>query len=111
MNYDYSKRDYLLPEGCKDLIDVQKLEAKKKAMEQPMPKPPVPRPLPPVVGEVIIPPHTTVLKLASILSQKPFQIIADLMEIGVFPNVNHELDFDTIAKVTRRHGYTAKKAA
>jgi len=22
MNYDYSKRGYLLPEGCKDLIDV-----------------------------------------------------------------------------------------
>jgi transcription antitermination factor NusA-like protein len=29
MNYDYSKRDYLLPEGCKDLGDVLKLEALK----------------------------------------------------------------------------------
>jgi len=111
MNYDYSKRDYLLPEGCKDLIDVQKLEAQKKALERPTPKPPVPRPLPPVVGEVIIPPHTTVLQLASILSRKPFQIIADLMEIGVIANVDHELDFDTIAKITRRNGYTAKNAA
>jgi translation initiation factor IF-2 len=112
MNYDYSKRDYLLPEGCKDLIDVQKLEAQKKALEQERtPKPPVPRPLPPIVGEVVIPAQTTVLQLASILTQKPFQIIADLMEIGVFATVNQELDFDTIAKVTRRHGYTAKNAA
>ncbi|MGA2177321.1 MAG: hypothetical protein ABSH38_20290 [Verrucomicrobiota bacterium] len=29
MNYDYSKRDYLLPEGCKDLGDFLKLEALK----------------------------------------------------------------------------------
>jgi len=27
MNYDYSKRDYLLAEGCKDLGDVLRLEA------------------------------------------------------------------------------------
>ncbi len=30
MNYDYSKRDYLLPQGCKDLGDVLKLEAQKR---------------------------------------------------------------------------------
>ena len=26
MDYDYTKRSYLLPEGCKDLIDVLKLK-------------------------------------------------------------------------------------
>lgn len=73
------------------------------------PKPPAP--LPPIVGEVVIPAHTTVLQLASVLSQKPFRIIEDLMEFGVFANVNHELDFDTVGKVTRKHGYTAKRTA
>ena len=29
MNYDYSKRDYLLPDGCKDISDALKLEALK----------------------------------------------------------------------------------
>jgi hypothetical protein len=111
MNYDYSKRDYLLPEGCKDLIDVQMLEAQKKVLEHPTPKLTLPGPLPTIVGEVIIPPHTTALRLASILGQKPLRIIADLMKIGVFANVNHELDFDTVAKIARRHGYTAKNAA
>jgi hypothetical protein len=109
MNYDYSKRDYLLPEGCKDLMDVQKLE-EKAALKHPTPKPPLPGPLPPVLGEVIIPPHTTVLRLASILGQKPLQIVADLMEIGVFANMNHELDFDTISKITRKYGHTVKNA-
>jgi len=27
MDYDYKKRDYLLPQGCKDLIDVLRLPA------------------------------------------------------------------------------------
>jgi hypothetical protein len=102
MNYDYTKRDYLLPGGCKDLIDVLNLEAQKQALEQQKPKPLARRPLPPVVGELVIPVHTTVLQLAALLKQKPFQIIADLMEIGVFANVTHELDFDTIATITRR---------
>jgi translation initiation factor IF-2 len=94
------------------LIDVSKLEAEKKAFEELRTrKPPAPRPLPPIVGEVIIPAHTTVLQLASILNQKPFQIIADLIEIGVLASVNQELDFDAVAKITRRHGYTAKNAA
>ena len=107
MNYDYSKRDYLLPEGCKDLFDVLKLEAQQRAWDANWtPRPPPP----PIVGEVIIPANTNVSELASILKQKPFQIIVDLMEIGVFANVNHELDFKTIAKITRKHGYTAKSA-
>ena len=108
MNYDYNKRDYLLPEGCKDLIDVLKLDAQRKALEQQTPKPPAP---PQIVGEVLIPAHTTVLQLASILNQKPFRIIADLMEISVFANVNDELDFKTIVKVARQHGYAVKKTA
>ena len=112
MNYDYSKRDYLLPPGCKDLIDVQKLEAREKSEGAGMDiKAASVKPSPPIVGEVIIPAHTTVLQLASILNQKPFRIIANLMEIGVFANVNQTLDFDTIAKITRRHGYTARNAA
>lgn len=34
MNYDYNKRDYLLPRGCKDLLDVTKLHLKKKPTEE-----------------------------------------------------------------------------
>jgi len=113
MNYDYSKRGYLLPEGCKDLIDVWKLNAPTTGAGQQAPK--TRASLPPIVGDVIgelvIPEHTTVLQLASLLSLKPFCVIADLMEFGVFANINHELDFETIAKVARKHAYTARRAA
>jgi len=46
--------------------------------------------------------------LGNLLNQKPFQIIADLMELGVFANLNHKLPLDVIAKVTRKHGYVLR---
>ena len=52
----------------------------------------------------------TVEELAAALRQKPFQIIADLMEIGVFANVHQEVAFDVVTKVVRKYGYTAKRA-
>src|SRR2546425_7034731 len=99
MNHDYSKRDYLLPKGCKHLIDALKQEAQAHALHQQTFKPAAA--LPPLKGEIVVPDHATTLRLASILGQKPFRIIADLMDIGIFANVNQELDFDTITKITR----------
>lgn len=62
MNYDYSKRCYLLPEGCKDLSDVWKLKAPTTAARQQAPKAHASLPLTvgDVVGELVIPEHTTV---------------------------------------------------
>src|SRR5215475_9741818 len=94
---DYTKRHYLLPKGCKDLIDVINLH---KA------KPPFPwhttkslqteletsledasSLLPPITGEILVSQPITVGELAKLLSQKPFMIIADLMMLGVFATV------------------------
>src|SRR5688572_22204754 len=114
MHYDYTKRGYLLPNGCKDLIDVLKLHAQRKAREEPVrARPPFTPPavaLPPVIGELVIREHTTVLQLASSLNVKPVRIIAALMDLGIFTNLFTELDFETIATITRRYGYIAKKA-
>jgi hypothetical protein len=106
MNPHYNKRGNLLPEGCKDLIDVLRL--KEKSHEPLLRTSPS---LPPIIGEIIIPEHTTVSQLASLLNLKPFQIVADLMELGVFANVHNELTFKTIARIARKYGYTAKQAA
>jgi hypothetical protein len=106
MDDDYMKRGYLLPEGCRDLIDV----LKSKVQHKQKPPPRAPKPLPPIVGEMSVAEQMTVGELAALLKQKPFKIIADLMEIGVFVNVHGRLHFDIVAKVVRRYGYTAKKA-
>ncbi|MHB8524318.1 MAG: translation initiation factor IF-2 N-terminal domain-containing protein [Limisphaerales bacterium] len=106
MNNDYMKRGYLLPEGCKDLIDVLNPTLQHKSAQESR----TTAPLPPLIGEMTVPNQTTVRELAEVLKQKPFRIIADLMEIGVFATPHQQIAFDIIAQVVRRYGYAAKKA-
>ena len=68
-------------------------------------------PLPPISRQVFIPPQTTVRQLAALLGQKPFQIIGDLMQLGIFAKANSLLDFKAISEVARMHGFAAIKAA
>jgi hypothetical protein len=127
MENDFMSRGYLLPKGCKDLMDAMKLKAT-FFTEGPEPSfdisklepqvfifdpnhPPKPPTLPPIVGELVVPNPTTVSQLAALLGQKPFKIIADIMELGVFASVNHTLDFKIISSVARKYGYLAIKPA
>ena len=56
----------------------------------------------PQTGEVItIKPPIVVRELAAQLKQKPFKIIADLMELGVFANVNQAIDEKIAAAALR----------
>jgi hypothetical protein len=107
MENEYMKRGYLLPGGCKDLIDA----FKPKVQDRPPPKP-SPQTPPPILGEMTIPEWMTVNELAAALKQKSVRIVADLLKVGVFATtVKHQLDFDTISKVVRKYGFTAKRAA
>jgi len=151
MEQEHINRGYLLPPGCKDLIDVlnlkqqglwssgqvidfskQKaqpvklspsklelfLEALKKSklslLKFEAKQPPQQKPaaaLPPIVGEIVIPAETTVLRLAALLGQKPFQIIADVVELGFFVFPGDRLSFEIISEVARKHGFLAIRAA
>jgi Translation initiation factor IF-2, N-terminal region len=106
MDFDYTKRGYLLPEGCKDLIDVLNL---KTGQEQKLPI--ALTPVPPVIGELTVAEQMTVREVADALKQKPYKIIADLMSLGVFANVQQLVPFEIIVRVLRQYGFTAKKAA
>jgi Translation initiation factor IF-2, N-terminal region. len=142
MYYDYNKRSYLLPPGCKDLIDLLRLEEHKKQLSTQLP------PLPglpgllkgetfvagtqellgpwklkkkkskesheslsiPSIREVVIPDEILVKELAKIAGQKPFKIIADLMEIGIFANLMQKVGFEAASRVLKKYGVLAKKA-
>jgi hypothetical protein len=104
MNHEYKKRGYLLPHGCKDLIDVVKLPASVK----PLPAFTQYSPLSLVIGEVTVAGPMTVRELASVLKRKPFQIIADLIQLGVMANVDQQISLEIIARVARKYGYVAK---
>ena len=64
-------------------------------------------PTPPVKGQIVISSKTTVKKLAALLELKPFEIIGDLMKLGMFATVDFLLDFKTISAIAKLHGFTA----
>jgi translation initiation factor IF-2 len=54
---------------------------------------------------IIIKPPIVVRELAERLKQKPFKIIADLMEAGVFANVNQSIEEAVAQKVCAKYGF------
>jgi hypothetical protein len=60
---------------------------------------------------VDIPDPVVVGDLASVLRQKPFIIIADLMEVGVFANLRGRVGFEIASKVALKHGFYARRVA
>lgn len=53
---------------------------------------------------IVIKPPIVVRELAEALKQKPFKIIADLMESGVFANVNQAIDEKVAIQVCAKYG-------
>ena len=110
LNPDYSKRGCSLPPGCKDLIDVLNLNKRRDLADVPVKV----VPLPATSNEgftVEVTSTTTVKDLAELLHLKPLEIIAGLMEMGVFANLNHVVEFDSAAKLLAKYGYFATKPA
>jgi len=54
---------------------------------------------------ISIKPPIVVRELADQLKQKPFKIIADLMEAGVFANVNQAIDETIAQRICAKYGY------
>lgn len=64
-----------------------------------------PKPVLPEGAQVIvIKPPIVVRELAEQLKQKPFKVIADLMELGVFANVNQAIDEKVAVQVCAKYG-------
>lgn len=102
MNYDYSKRGYLLAEGCKDLIDVLKL-AGHAPHEHVSPLP--------ITQVIEVPDPIAVHHLSSLAKRKPFQVIADLMALGIYANLEQQLEFVTASRLLRQYGILAKRSS
>jgi translation initiation factor IF-2 len=61
--------------------------------------------LPPDAQVISIKPPIVVRELADQLKQKPFKIIADLMESGVFANVNQAIDESVAQRICAKYGF------
>jgi translation initiation factor IF-2 len=76
------------------------------ARSKPAGPPAAPRFVVPATGEIILHKGPIVVRdLAEKLSQKPFKIIADLMGMGVFANVNQMIDEQTAQRVCAAYGF------
>lgn len=110
LNPGYSKRDCLLPPGCKDLIDVLNLPRRQGLSDEMLPFL-APKPTLPVHGiRVKLRSSTKVQDLAEILQVKLFEIIAALMQLGVFASMNQVVDFDSASKLLAKYGLCSTKA-
>ena len=52
---------------------------------------------------------TVVKDLASALQLKPFEVVADLMEIKLLKSPDETIAFETASFIARKHGYRAKR--
>ena len=51
----------------------------------------------------------TVKDLAPLIGVKPFQVIADLMSLQIFANINQTLELDTVAKLCEKHDFVLER--
>ncbi|MDX1952534.1 MAG: translation initiation factor IF-2 [Verrucomicrobiota bacterium] len=73
---------------------------------QPAAAPAEARFVPPSTGTLIsLKPPIVVRDLAEQLKKKPFQLIADLMELNVFANVNQAIDEQTAQRLCAKYGF------
>jgi len=77
-------------------------------------KGPAPKPAEPAAPKLQLPadakvisikPPIVVRELAEQLKQKPFKIIADLMEVGVFANVNQSIEENIAQRICAKYGF------
>jgi translation initiation factor IF-2 len=75
--------------------------------EAPKPAAPVePKFVPPATGELItLKPPIIVRDLAEQLKKKPFQLIADLMQLNVFASVNQAIDESVAERLCAKYGF------
>jgi translation initiation factor IF-2 len=67
---------------------------------------PAERVLPAPTGQLItLKPPIIVRDLAEQLKRKPFQLIADLMEVGVFANVNQSIDEEVAQRICAKYNF------
>lgn len=58
---------------------------------------------------IFVPDHVEVKELAGLLGTKPFKIVAELLDLGIFKHADELVDFPTAATVAQKHGYIAEK--
>ena len=60
---------------------------------------------------ILVADYIEMKELAALLGLKPFKVVADVLELGVFKHADEWIDFATAAEVAIRHGVLAERLA
>jgi hypothetical protein len=101
-NHDYSQRDGQLPAGCKDLADAIK-------HEQASALPPLPDP--PITRHVTLPDKVAVKYLVEVSGASLYTIALMMEGFWDSTSVNRSVDFELAARILRKLGIAATRAA
>ena len=58
---------------------------------------------------VFVPDYLEIRELAKLLELKPFNIVADLLKLGIFKHADELIDFSTAATVGKTHGFVVER--
>jgi translation initiation factor IF-2 len=53
--------------------------------------------------------YIVVKELAELLGLRPFKVVADVMELGLFKHADEVIDFPTAALVGKKHGFALER--
>ena len=98
--HDDAKRGYLLPAGCKDLLDAIKKE------EATVP-PPVS--YPPITGKITLPEKVAVRFLAEISGQELHVIMTLMNKLRIHISANRSVNFGDAQRILRQFGIWADR--
>jgi hypothetical protein len=101
-NQDYSKRDPSLPEGVKDLAASIKYEQASH-----LPAIPDPR----VTRQVVLPDMVSVAYIVEVSRASAYAIDMVMREMRVRSDVGRSVEFEIAAKILRKYGVVAIRAA
>jgi translation initiation factor IF-2 len=60
-------------------------------------------------NRIFVPDYIEVRDLAELLGLKPFKVVADVLELGIFKHTEELVDFSTAATVANKHGFTVER--
>ena len=100
-NQDYTKRDYLLPAGCKDLADAVRCEGESYFRSVPDP---------PITRRITLPEKVSVQFITKTSGQTIYVVAALMSRLRIFVSVQRSVDSDDAAKILRKFGIEAVRA-
>ena len=53
--------------------------------------------------------YIVVKELVELLGLRPFKVVADVMELGLFKHADEVIDFPTAALVGKKHGFSLER--